>query len=273
MEKVAEIRLPLTIVADGTKAVAQLEKFKGQAGSISQKLKGFFAGEAAGAVGMLSGYFGIQGAISGLKELYAMGQRVNKLSETYSPEAVKASAQRDIAQLLNDMKISELGAPNAVKSANIETSDLQNATHAMEGLASAFSLSITNIISSAKNSLNSVVELAGGETSKAASSFSTAFSRMMDSGLLAFFDVFQIENQTNAARAAFSGLVNSLSSKTSEPSITNFLPPDPNQDAILPAANLSGSPAAANLSGSPAAASNGSEGILEKIERNTRGQR
>lgn len=42
MEKVAEIRLPLTIVADGTKAVAQLEKFKGQAGSINQKMKNFF---------------------------------------------------------------------------------------------------------------------------------------------------------------------------------------------------------------------------------------
>jgi len=91
MEKVAEIRLPLTIVADGTKAVAQLEKFKGQAGSINQKMKNFFRGESSGAVGMLSGYFGIQSAISGLKELYAMGQRVNKLSETYSPDAARGA--------------------------------------------------------------------------------------------------------------------------------------------------------------------------------------
>jgi hypothetical protein len=261
MEKVAEIRLPLTIVADGTKAVAQLEKFKGQAGSISQKLKGFFAGEAAGAVGMLSGYFGIQSAISGLKELYAMGQRVNKLSETYSPDAAKAGAQRDIAQLQNEIKIGQLGAPNAVKSANIETQDLQNATHAMEGLASAFSLSITNIISAAKNSLNSVVELANGQTSKAASSFSTAFGRMMDSGITKFFDVFHIEDLYKFGKNSYDSF---MSNPTAEPSVTNFLPPDPMQDAILPAANLSRS---------PAAASNGSEGILEKIERNTRGQR
>ena len=261
MEKVAEIRLPLTIVADGTKAVAQLEKFKGQAGSISQKLRGYFKGEASGAVGMLSGYFGIQGAISGLKELYAMGQRVNKLSEDFTPEAAKAAAQRDIAQLQNDIKVGQLGAPNAVKSANIETSDLQNATHAMEGLVSAFSLSITNLISSAKNSLNGVVELASGQTSQAASSFSTSFGRMIDSGMSKFFDVFHVEDLTNLGKSAFNSF---MSNPTADISFPKLLPPDPMQDAILPAANLSRS---------PAAASNGSEGLLEKIERNTRGQR
>ncbi|NDG64181.1 MAG: hypothetical protein EBY29_12075 [Planctomycetes bacterium] len=164
MEKVAEIRLPLTIVADGTKAVAQLEKFKGQAGSISQKLRGYFQGEASGAVGMLSSYFGIQGAISGLKELYAMGQRVNKLSETYQPDAAKAGAQRDIAQLQNDRRLAKQTAPNAVEDANRATESLQNKTNALPNLASAFSTWVGGVYSIAENNANALTELLRGDT-------------------------------------------------------------------------------------------------------------
>ena len=181
MEKVTEIRLPLTIVADGTKAVAQLEKFKGQAGSISQKLGGFFKGESSGVVGMLSGYFGIQSAISGLKELYAMGQRVNKLAETYSPDAARAGAQRDIAQLQNDQIVAKQNAPLAIQTANIETEDLKSKTNAAEGIGAAFTNQVTGILSIGKNNLNAAYELLTGNTEEASKSFGKAIVQFTDS--------------------------------------------------------------------------------------------
>ena len=200
MEKVAEIRLPLTIVADGTKAVAQLEKFKGQAGSISQKLRAYFQGEASGAVGMLSGYFGIQGAISGLKELYAMGQRVNKLSETYQPDAAKAGAQRDIAQLQNDQTLAKQNAPNAVEDANRATESLQNKTNALPNLASAFSTWVGGVYSIAENNANALTELLRGDTEEAKKSFSRSIAQASDSYQVGLSDFGQ-QNLLKVSRA------------------------------------------------------------------------
>lgn len=255
MEKVAEIRLPLTIVADGTKAVAQLEKFKGQAGSISQKLRAYFQGEASGAVGMLSGYFGIQGAISGLKELYAMGQRVNKLSETYQPDAAKAGAQRDIAQLQNDQTLAKQNAPNAVEDANRATESLQNKTNALPNLASAFSTWVGGVYSIAENNANALTELLRGDTEEAKKSFSRSIAQASDSYQVGLSDFGQ-QNLLKVSRAI----------------ATPDLPPEVQaQNARLAMPTFTPGDAAAVAENDPTKAA--SLEALQTIARNTRGQR
>ena len=255
MEKVAEIRLPLTIVADGTKAVAQLEKFKGQAGSISQKLRGYFQGEASGAVGMLSGYFGIQGAISGLKELYAMGQRVNKLSETYSPDAARAGAQRDIAQVKNEQILAEHNAPNAVESANREADALKSKTNALPNLASAFSTWIGGVYSIAENNANALTELLRGDTEEAKKSFSKSIAQASDSYQVGLSDFGQ-QNILKVSRAiALPELPEEVQAQTARIAMPTFSPGD----------------AAAVAANDPTKAA--SLEALQQIARNTRGQR
>jgi hypothetical protein len=255
MEKVAEIRLPLTIVADGTKAVAQLEKFKGQAGSISQKLRGYFQGEASGAVGMLSGYFGIQGAINGLKELYAMGQRVNKLSETYSPDAARAGAQRDIAQVKNDQIVAAQNTPNAVEAANIQTEDLKSKTNTIETVASSFSTWVTGVFSIAKNNLNAATELIAGNTDEAKKSFGKSLLQASSSYQVGLSD-FGENNLIRVGRA--------------------LAPPElpaevQAQNARLATPTFSPGDAAAVAANDPTKAE--SLEALQQISRNTRGQR
>ena len=255
MEKVAEIRLPLTIVADGTKAVAQLEKFKGQAGSISQKLRGYFQGEASGAVGMLSGYFGIQGAISGLKELYAMGQRVNKLSETYSPDAARAGAQRDIAQVKNDQILAKQNAPNAVESANREADALKSKTNALPNLASAFSTWIGGVYSIAENNANALTELLRGDTEEAKKSFSKSIAQASDSYQVGLSDFGQ-QNILKVSRAI------------AQPELPAE---DQAQNARIAMPTFSPGDAAAVAANDPTKAA--SLEALQQIARNTRGQR
>ena len=255
MEKVAEIRLPLTIVADGTKAVAQLEKFKGQAGSISQKLRGFFQGEESGAVGMLSGYFGIQGAISGLKELYAMGQRVNKLAETYSPDAAKAGAQRDIAQIQNDQIVAKQNAPMAVEAASIQADDLRSKTNAVEGVSSGFTTWVTGLFSIAKNNMNAATELIAGNTEEAKKSFGKSLLQASSSYSVGLSDYG--ENNLIAAGRALA---------------PPELPAEVQaQNARLATPNFTPSDAAAVAANDPTKAA--SLEALQTIVRNTRGQR
>ena len=255
MQIAAEIRLPLTIVADGTKAVAQLEKFKGQAGSISQKLRSFFQGEASGAVGMLSGYFGIQGAISGLKELYAMGQRVNKLSETYSPDAARAGAQRDIAQVKNEQILAEQNAPNAVESANREADALKSKTNALPNLASAFSTWIGGVYSIAENNANALTELLRGDTEEAKKSFSKSIAQASDSYQVGLSDFGQ-QNILKVSRAiALPELPEEVQAQNARIAMPTFSPGD----------------AAAVAANDPTKAA--SLEALQQIARNTRGQR
>jgi len=226
MEKVAEIRLPLTIVADGTKAVAQLEKFKGQAGSISQKLRGYFQGEASGAVGMLSGYFGIQGAIAGLKELYAMGQRVNKLAETYSPDAAKAGAQRDVAQLQNDQTLAKQNAPNAVESANREAETLKSKTNALPNFASAFSTWFSGVYSIAENNANALTELLRGDTEEAKKSFAKSIAQASDSYQVGLSEFGQ-KNLLKVSRAiAMPDIPLEVQAQNARMDMPNFTPGD-----------------------------------------------
>lgn len=255
MEKVAEIRLPLTIVADGTKAVAQLEKFKGQAGSISQKLRGFFQGESSSALGMLSGFFGIQAAIGGLKELYAMGQRVNKLAETYSPDAARAGAQRDIAQLQNDQLVAKQTSPLAVQTANIQTEDLKSKTNAPEGIAAALVNQVTGIMSIGKNNVNAIFELMDGNTEQAAKSFGKSIQQFSDS-----FGIYAGESDANSIMKIGRGLA--------QPELPAEVQA---QNARIGMPTFSPIDAAAIAANDPTKAA--TLEALQQIVRNTRGQR
>ena len=204
---------------------------------------------------MLSGYFGIQGAISGLKELYAMGQRVNKLAETYSPDAARAGAQRDIAQVKNDQILAKQNAPNAVESANREADALKSKTNALPNLASAFSTWVGGVYSIAENNANALTELLRGDTEEAKKSFSKSIAQASDSYQVGLSDFGQ-QNILKVSRAiALPELPEEVQAQNARIAMPTFSPGD----------------AAAVAANDPTKAA--SLEALQQIARNTRGQR
>jgi hypothetical protein len=147
MPNANEIRLPITIVADGQKATAQLEKFRGQAGSISSKMRGYFKSEAAGAAGLLTGYFGIQQALNGLKQFYEYSKKVSEIAGTYSGTVAMAQAGVATSQIGADQREAAAVAPTEIQRASEQKKYLDEGTTKIAEYASAFGLQFEQIFS------------------------------------------------------------------------------------------------------------------------------
>ncbi|CAB4189582.1 hypothetical protein UFOVP1205_7 [uncultured Caudovirales phage] len=145
MPNANEIRLPITIVADGQKATAQLEKFRGQAGSISSKMRGYFKSEAAGAAGLLTGYFGIQQALNGLKQFYEYSKKVSEIAGTYSGSVAMAQAGVATSQIAADQRTATAVAPTEIQRASEQKKYLDEGTTKIAEYASAFGLQFEHI--------------------------------------------------------------------------------------------------------------------------------
>jgi hypothetical protein len=147
MPNANEIRLPITIVADGQKATAQLEKFRGQAGSISSKMRGYFKSEAAGAAGLLTGYFGIEQALNGLKQFYEYSKKVYEIAGTYSGSVAMAQAGVATSQIGADQREAAAVAPTEIQRASEQKKYLDEGTTKIAEYASAFGLQFEQIFS------------------------------------------------------------------------------------------------------------------------------
>ena len=184
-----------------------------------------------------------------------MGQRVNKLSETYSPDAARAGAQRDIAQVKNDQILAKQNAPNAVESANREADALKSKTNALPNLASAFSTWIGGVYSIAENNANALTELLRGDTEEAKKSFSKSIAQASDSYQVGLSDFGQ-QNILKVSRAiALPELPEEVQAQNARIAMPTFSPGD----------------AAAVAANDPTKAA--SLEALQQIARNTRGQR
>lgn len=135
-----EIRLPITIVSDGSKAVAQLEKFKNQAGSIGQKMRTMFKGEAAGVGGMLAGYFGINSALSGLRAIYDYSKKLSETAAMFSAPVAMAQAGAQTEKIKEDQRIAKAISPTEVQRANLAGQQSAESTTHLAEYASAFGL-------------------------------------------------------------------------------------------------------------------------------------
>ena len=167
MPNANEIRLPITIVADGQKATAQLEKFRGQAGSISAKMRGYFKSEAAGAAGLLTGYFGIQQALSGLKSLYEYSKKVSEIAGNYSGAVAMAQAGAATAKIAADQKTATAVSPTEIQRATLEKNSLEQGTTKNAEYASAFGLQFEQIFENLKRGSSAVISGMTGDFSGA----------------------------------------------------------------------------------------------------------
>ena len=245
----AEVRLPLIITADGSKAVAQLDKFKGQARSIDSQISGYFKGEAAAVGGMLSAYFGIQSAIDGLKELYAYSKKISEIAGTYSQPVAQAQAQTSIAQIQADQRVAAAVMPNEVQRAQVNTSSLQQSGTGFEQLASSFGLVVDQYLKTARTSISAIMDVFSGDMEAASAKFGISASSFADtwSSLLPDF-------------------------------VENFLYSFAPSSADISAASVSASTAGFSKQDQQAIAANDptkaeSLAALQAIARNTRGQR
>jgi len=180
MPNANEIRLPITIVADGQKATAQLEKFRGQAGSISSKMRGYFKSEAAGAVGLLTGYFGIQQALNGLKQFYDYSKKVSEIAGTYSGTVAMAQAGVATSQIAADQRTAAAVAPTEVQRANLEKKGLDEGTTKIAEFASGFGLQFEQIYEGYKRASTGVLSIMTGDFSTAGNMFKENISGLSD---------------------------------------------------------------------------------------------
>ena len=180
MPKANEIRLPITIVADGQKATAQLEKFRGQAGSISSKMRGYFKSEVAGAAGLLTGYFGIQQALNGLKQFYDYSKKVSEIAGTYSGTVAMAQAGVATSQIAADQRTATAVAPTEVQRANLEKKGLDEGTTKIAEFASGFGLQFEQIFEGYKRASSAVISIMTGDFSTASNMIRENISGLSD---------------------------------------------------------------------------------------------
>lgn len=167
MPNANEIRLPITIVADGQKATAQLEKFRGQAGSISSKMRGYFKAETAGAAGLLTGYFGIQQALDGLKSIYEYSKKVSEIAGTYSGSVAMAQAGVATSQIAADQRTAAAVSPTEIQRADLSRKSLDQGTTKNAEFASAFGLQFEQIYETMKRGSSAVISGMTGDFSGA----------------------------------------------------------------------------------------------------------
>lgn len=167
MPNANEIRLPITIVADGQKATAQLEKFRGQAGSISSKMRGYFKSEAAGAAGLLTGYFGIQQALDGLKSIYEYSKKVSEIAGTYSSSVAMAQAGVATSQIAADQRTAAAVSPTEVQRAGLAKESLDKGTTKNAEFSSGFGFQFEQIFEHMKRGSSALISGLTGDFSGA----------------------------------------------------------------------------------------------------------
>ena len=163
MPNANEIRLPITIVADGQKATAQLEKFRGQAGSISSKMRGYFKSEAAGAAGLLTGYFGIQQALDGLKSIYEYSKKVSEIAGTYNASVARGQAGVATAQVAADQRTAAAVSPTELQRVDIAKMSLEQGTTKNAEFSSAFGLQFEQVFENIKRGSSAAISAMTGD--------------------------------------------------------------------------------------------------------------
>lgn len=175
-----EIRLPLTITADGSKAVASLQKFRGQANSIESKISSYFKAEASGLGGMLASYFGINAALDGMKQLYEFSKKVSDIAGTYSAPVSRAQGGIAGAQVQSDIRTAKSVEMLEMERAGLAIEDLNKKASTLAMFASAFGLQIEQLWSLIKNEFSLAINILTGDWSAALENLRTIYQRVSE---------------------------------------------------------------------------------------------
>lgn len=175
-----EIRLPLTITADGSKAVASLQKFRGQANSIESKISSYFKAEASGLGGMLASYFGINAALDGMKQLYEFSKKVSDIAGTYSAPVSRAQGGIAGAQVQSDIRTGKSVEMTEMERAALAIEDLNKKSSTLAMFASAFGLQIEQLWSLIKNDFSIAINILTGDWSAALENLRTIYKRVSE---------------------------------------------------------------------------------------------
>ena len=113
--KIKELRLPIVITANGTKAVAGMRQFQTVGKRLDDTLGKFASRQLSSVGGMLMGYLGIDAALSGLRQLYDYANKIQGLSRSYSPVVAAAYGQTKVAEQQQKKRMGQQGAPIGVE--------------------------------------------------------------------------------------------------------------------------------------------------------------
>ena len=119
--KIKELRLPIVITADGTKAVAGMRQFQTVGKRLDDTLGKFASRQLSSVGGMLMGYLGVDAALNGMRQLYAYADKIQGLSRSYSPAVSAAYGQRKVAEHKGNQAAGLAAAPLAVEREQIAT--------------------------------------------------------------------------------------------------------------------------------------------------------
>jgi hypothetical protein len=108
-------------------------------------MRGYFKSEAAGAAGLLTGYFGIQQALNGLKQFYEYSKKVSEIAGTYSGTVAMAQAGVATSQIGADQREAAAVAPTEIQRASEQKKYLDEGTTKIAEYASAFGLQFEQI--------------------------------------------------------------------------------------------------------------------------------
>jgi len=107
------IKLPVVITADGTQAQAGFTKLRNSMQGLERGFGKYLSRQASALTGMVTGFFTIDALFSGIQQLIAHGQEVNKRISQYSPDAIGAQARLEAAQIKQDVATATQMGPRA----------------------------------------------------------------------------------------------------------------------------------------------------------------
>jgi hypothetical protein len=119
--KVKELRLPIVITADGTKAVAGMRQFQTVGKRLNDTLGKYASSQVSDVGGMLMGYLGIDAAISGMRKLYEYADKIQGFSRNYSPAVSAAYGERRVAEHRGDKAAGLASSPLALEREQLAT--------------------------------------------------------------------------------------------------------------------------------------------------------
>jgi len=156
--KIKELRLPIVITADGTKAVAGMRQFQTVGKRLDDTLGKFASRQVSSLGGMLMGYLGIDAALNGLRQLYDYANKIQGLSRNYSPVVSAAYGQRMVAEQKGNQAAGQAAAPLSLEREQLATRIASAQVQIpLAQFAEGFALTFDQYIASAKLSLAALV--------------------------------------------------------------------------------------------------------------------
>lgn len=174
--------MPLVITSDTRAAWGGLKKAQSELQGMHRQLSSWGSGQIGQLGGMLGAYFGIDAALSGLRQIKAEADRLQGLARTWSPQVAQAGAGADIAELQRDRAQGLAVADIATKREGLREREAALAAGPLGASAAqdaaSFGMKVDTGTSAVSHFWQALVALAQGDMDRAGMEASVSSTRM-----------------------------------------------------------------------------------------------